>query len=207
MRRNTRFWLLGSVVTLAAALMLLTTFALAASSGKGHHGRKAQHVRWDIISLVGGNFPGPANPGGHASAMAPDGDVITLTGSGTFVAPASGKGSRAARGGGTWTTSMGARGRYRVTALVSWTFANFQATTPTLIDNIDHGRRSNGTAVLKIRFSDGSTGVLTVGCHGPGAPPGIFEGIATTKGYKTYYAVQPPAAGVDANRTIFHLGR
>jgi hypothetical protein len=23
---------------------------------------------------------------------------------------------------------------------------------------------------------------LTIGCHGPGAPPGIFEGIAVTKG-------------------------
>jgi hypothetical protein len=196
--------MLGGVMTLAAALMLLTTFALAASSGKSH-GHKAQHVRWDIISLVGGNFPGPANPGGHASASAPDGDVITVTGSGTFVAPASGKGSRAARGRGTWTTSMGGSGTYRVTGLVSWEFANFQATTPTLIDNIDHGRRSNGTAVLRIAFSDGSKGVLTVGCHGPGAPPGIFEGIATTKGYKTYYTVQPPTAGVDANRTIFHV--
>jgi hypothetical protein len=44
-----------------------------------------------------------------------------------------------------------------------------------------------------------------VGCHGPGAPPGIFEGIATTKGFKTYYAVQPPAPGVDANRTLYHV--
>jgi hypothetical protein len=207
MRRNRRFWLLGAVVTLVAVLMLVATLASAAPSGKGHPGRKAQHVRWDIISLVGGNPPGPLNPGGHASATAPDGDTITLTGSGTFVAPASGKGSRAARGGGTWTTSLGASGTYRVTRLVSWEFANLQATTPMFIDNIDHGRRSNGTAVLSIAFSDGSKGVLTVGCHGPGAPPGIFEGIATTKGYKTYYAVQPPAAGVDANRTLFHVRR
>ena len=63
----------------------------------------------------------------------------------------------------------------------------------------------NGTAVLRIAYSDGSRGVLTVGCHGPGAPPGIYEGIATTKGYKTYYTVQAPAGGVDANRTIFHV--
>jgi len=47
------------------------------------------HVRWDIISLVGGNFPGPANPGGSASASAANGgDTITLTGTGTFVAGA-----------------------------------------------------------------------------------------------------------------------
>jgi hypothetical protein len=82
--------------------------------------------------------------------------------------------------------------------------ANFQ-TEVGFIDNIDEGTKANGVSVLKIKFSDGSTGVLTVGCHGPGAPPGIFEGIATTKGYKTYYSVQPPAPGVDANRTLFHV--
>ena len=60
-------------------------------------------------------------------------------------------------------------------------------------------------AVLTIRFSDGQSGVLTVGCHGPGSPPGIFEGIATTKGFKTYYRVHDPVGGADANRTIFHV--
>jgi hypothetical protein len=68
-------------------------------------------------------------------------------------------------------------------------------------------KRANGTAVLGIEYSDGSQGVLTVGCHGPGAPPGIFEGIATTKGFKTYYSVQAPVSGVNANRTIFHILR
>jgi hypothetical protein len=97
----------------------------------------------------------------------------------------------------TWTTTGGGGGTYRVTALVSWQFANFQ-TEVGFIDNIGEGTKANGTAVLEIAFSDGSTGVLTVGCHGPGAPPGIFEGIATTKGYKTYYTVQAPAGGVDA---------
>ena len=150
--------------------------------------------------------PGPLNPGGHASATAPNGgDTITLTGSGTFVAPASG-GSSAATGGGTWTTSSGASGTYTVTGLVSWVNAGPQGpTTPPFIDNIDHGTRVNGTAVLRITFSDGSRGVLTIGCHGPGAPPGIFEGIATTKGYTTYYNVPDPVPGVDAGRTNFHV--
>ncbi len=98
----------------------------------------------------------------------------------------------------------GGSGTYRVTALVSWQFANFQ-TDVGFIDNIGGGRATNGTSVLEMVFSDGSTGVLTVGCHGPGAPPGIFEGIATTKGYKTYYTVPSPVPGVDANRTIFHV--
>jgi hypothetical protein len=196
MQRKRRFWGLGAVVPFGAALLLITTFASAAPGS-------AQHVRWDIISTTG-IPPAPINPGGHASATAPDSDTITLTGSGTFVAPANGGGSSAATGGGTWTTTSGGSGTYTVTALVSWQFANFQ-TDVGFIDNIDEGTRANGMSVLEIAFSDGSTGVLTVGCHGPGAPPGIFEGIATTKGYKTYYAVQSPAPGVDANRTLFHV--
>lgn len=188
---------LGALLTLGAVVVLLTTLASAASS------TSAQHVRWDIISTTG-IPPAPINPGGQASATAPDGDTITLTGSGHFVAPAKGGGSSAATGGGTWTTTSGGSGTYKVKALVTWQMANFQ-TEVGFIDNIDEGTKANGTSVLKIKFSDGSTGVLTVGCHGPGAPPGIFEGIATTKGYKTYYSVQPPAPGVDANRTLFHV--
>src|SRR5438874_6911006 len=197
MRHSARFWGLGAVVALAAALTLLTTFASAASS------RGAAHVRWDIVSTTG-IPPAPLNPGGHASATAPDGDTITLTGAGHLVAPASGGGCGGVGGGGTWTTSSGGSGTYQVTALVSWQRANDQANVG-FVDNIDEGTRTNGAVVLKIAFSDGSSGVLTVGCHGPGAPPGIFEGIATTKGYKTYYNVPTPAPGVDAGRTIFHV--
>src|SRR5712691_6986515 len=199
MRRKTWVSGLGALVAIGAVLMLLTTFASAASSGG------AAHVRWDIVS-TSGIPPGPLNPGGHASATAPDGDTITLMGSGTFVAPASGGGSDAVTGGGTWSTTAngGASGTYTVTGLVSWESAGAQACCP-FIDNIDEGTRTNGTAVVTIAFSDGAQGVLTIGCHGPGAPPGIFEGIATMKSYKTYYTVQPPSAGVDANRTIFHV--
>jgi hypothetical protein len=197
MRIRTWRFLFGAVATLAAALALLVTLSSAASGG-------AQHVRWDIVSLTGGAPPGPVNAGGHASATAPDGDTITLMGSGTFVAPASGGGSGAVTGGGTWKTSRGGSGTYTVTSLVSWESAGPQACCP-LIDNIDEGTATNGNAVLTIAFSDGAQGVLTIGCHGPGAPDGIFEGIATTKGYKTYYTVQPPTSGVDANRTIFHV--
>ena len=196
--RKRRFLQLGvALLTLAAALVALVTWSSAAS------GDGAQHVRWDIISTTG-IPPGPLNPGGHASATAPDGDTITLTGSGHFVAPASGGGSGAVDGGGTWTTTSGGSGTYTVTGLVSWVSAGPQANVG-FVDNIDEGTRTNGTAVLTIAFSDGATGVLTIGCHGPGAPPGIFEGIATTKSYKTYYTVQPPTAGVDANRTLFHV--
>jgi hypothetical protein len=181
-------------------LALTALLPLTATAGGAHM------VRWDIISLVGGAPPGPINPGGHASAMAPDGDMIMLTGSGTFVAPAgSNGGSGAVTGGGTWETNT-ASGTYVVKELVSFVKANAQSSTPTFIDNIgDVNKRTNGTAVLRIQFSDGSSGVLTVGCHGPGAPPGIIEGIATTKGFKTYYEVEEPVGGVDANRTLFHV--
>jgi hypothetical protein len=194
MRRRARWWGFAGMVAVAAALLLGVTLPSSASGG-------ATHVRWDIISLVGSTV----SAGGHASASAANGgDTITITGSGTFVAPDSGGGSGAATGGGMWTTSGGGSGTYEVTSLVSWQSAGPQANAG-LIDTIDDGTRTNGNAVLDVAFSDGTTGVLTVGCHGPGAPAGIFEGIATTKGVKTYYNVQGPSAGVDANRTIFHV--
>lgn len=196
-------------VRLSAVLMLSLLVPLAFASAVSG---QAKHARWDIISLVGGGFPGPANAGGVASALAPDNTKITLTGFGTFVAPAGHNGgSGAVTGGGTWQTfdAAGAStgsGTYEVKELVSFVFDNLQSQTPFLIDNIgDTNERANGTAVLRIEYSDGSRGVLTVGCHGPGASAGIFEGIATTKGFKTYYNVQAPAGGVDANRTIFHV--
>src|SRR5438874_7227711 len=143
----------GGFLACAAALVLLAALpSAAADHGKsGKH--SAMHVRWDIISLVGGNPPGPINPGGSASASAPNGgDTITLTGTGTFVAPAGNKGeSGAVTGGGNWHTSTGGSGTYVVTGLVSFVMANLQASTPTFIDNIGNlSERSNGTAVLKI---------------------------------------------------------
>ena len=193
-------------LAVALALSALAAALLTAFAGGAAAGDKNATLRWDIISLTGGAPPGPINPGGVASAQAPDGDTITLTGSGTFVSPGGeDEDSHAVTGRGTWQTSTGS-GTYKVKGLVSFVFANFQSSPPVFIDNIGNlNERANGAAVLRIRYSDGSQGVLTVGCHGPGAPPGIFEGIAATKGYKTYYNVQPPVNGVNANRTIFHV--
>src|SRR5712672_2055112 len=83
---------------------------------------QAAHVRWDIISV---NFVPPftVSAGGVASATANDGSYITITGSGTFVAPGGGDGtSGATTGGGTWTTHTSGgvvtgTGTYEVTGL------------------------------------------------------------------------------------------
>ncbi len=173
----------------------------------------AAHVRWDIVSLNFSTTPLTVSAGGvaFASARNPSTPRIRLTGSGTFVAPASGGLSGAATGGGAWETFSGATstgsGTYRVTGLVSWQFANLQ-TPGSLNDNIgNQAQAANGTAVLRIEYSDGSEGTLGIGCHGPGAPDGIVEGVIATKGVVTFWDAAAPAPGVDANRTIFHVAR
>jgi len=149
----------------------------------------------------------------YASARngaAASGLKIKLTGSGTF---ASGGGASAVTGGGTWETfkhcpsacvSTGS-GTYSVTSLASWEFANLQ-TPGAIIDLVDPGvPGANGNAVLRIRYSDGSEGILGVGCHGPGAPDGISEGVIATKNFVTYWDEEAPVADVNANRTAFHI--
>ena len=170
---------------------------------------EADHVRWDIIHLNDTTTPPTISAGGHAFASArnPSTLRIRLTGSGTFVSPASRGTSGAVTGGGTWETFNGAvltgSGMYEVTKLASWEFANLQ--TGMLLDLIDMGARANGNAVLRITYSDGSEGILGVGCHGAGAPAGIVEGVIATKNFVTYWDANPPVAGVDANRTVFHI--
>jgi hypothetical protein len=205
--RRKGFLGLGAVLALGALVALLTIFVSAASA-------KAKHVRWDIVSVspipIAPPPPVTFNPGGVASAEAANGGgTITLTGSGTFVAPAGGGGSNGVTGGGTWTTSTGGSGTYKVTALVAWEFGSPQSLLigglPVTDNTGDTTERANGNAVLRIQYDDGSQGVLTVGCHGPGAPAGIFEGIAVTKGFTTYYDVPAPLPNVNAGRTLFHV--
>ena len=196
-------WILASAVVSLAGLLCMTA-GLPVVQGS------ADHVRWDIISLNPTTTPFPTISAGgvaFASARNPSSLSIKLTGSGTFVGPASGGTSGAATGGGTWetfsdTTSTGS-GTYEVVGLANWTFSNLQL--PVLIDLIDDGARSNGVAVLRIRYSDGSEGVLGIGCHGPGAPDGTLEGVIASKGHVTYWDAQAPVGGVDADRTIFHV--
>jgi len=178
---------------------------------------QAAHVRWDIVSPIFGPPPSflplTFNAGGQASASADDGSYITLTGSGTFVAPAAGDGtSSAVTGGGTWQTfdSTGTptgSGSYKVTGLVRWEVPPGFFDTTFLIDNIGNAAEaSTGLAILRIEFSDGSHGVLTVSCNLVNTPPSVFEGITVSKGFVDYWNRAlgvSPAANPDIS--LFHV--
>lgn len=171
------------------------------------HGQ-AQHVRWDIVNLAF-TAPPTASAGGVAFATArnPSSLSIALRGSGTFVAPASGGESSAVTGGGTWQTfsggSMTGSGTYVVRRLALWQFSGLQ--TPGTINDLIGPNGANGNAVFRIEYSDGSEGILGVGCHGPGAPNGIVEGVIASKDNVTYWDAGAPAPGVNTNRTAFHI--
>jgi hypothetical protein len=187
----------ASVLVVAVALSVFG-FAGSASSEP-----KDLKYRWDIVSI---DFDaGTVSAGGTAAAMASDDSKIVLTGSGTF---RPGLPSRVS-GGGTWRTlsPRGAErdsGTYRVTRLVS--FARAPGDLQGLTDEIgDLADARAGLAHLRIRYSDGSTGVLTVSCHLHGTPDSVFEGVTASKAYVTYVHPVPPVDGVDANRTLFHV--
>jgi hypothetical protein len=188
-----------------SSILMMTAAAPFASA-------QAAHVRWDLVSA---NFVPPftVSAGGVASATANDGSYITMTGSGTFVAPGGGDGtSGATTGGGTWTTHTSGgvvtgTGAYTVTGLVRWDPAPFEpGGPPPRTDLIDPSAiRSTGLAVLRITYSDGQHGILVVSCTGVTAPAFMFEGITATKEFTDYKSPVPPVGGVDANRTLFHI--
>jgi hypothetical protein len=166
-------------------------------------------VRWDIISLDFTTLT--VSAGGVASAIAQDGSHITsldlehsspLRAGMERRAPpevaARGKHSPLAR------ITPSASGTYSVTGLVRWDQA--PGTFPANVDAIDDVAEAHGgLAVLRIEFSDGSHGVLTVSCHFNGTPNSVFEGIRVTKGYVDYWNGTAPVGGVNANRTVFHV--
>jgi hypothetical protein len=189
------------------SLVVLLSLSVSAPIAYG----QAAHIRWDIITFTSASPPTLGD--GFASALANDNSAITLTGSGTFVAPTDGSGSsRAVTGGGTWETFSGAgstgSGIYKVTGLVRWeeapgSLAGGTGTVDTLGSLED---THAGLAVLRIEYSDGESGVLAVSCTLPGSPAGIFEGITASKGFVDYWNRVAPI-GMDANRTLFHALR
>ena len=200
---------LGPSIIVSLAMIVIMTAAAPIAFAQ------ASHVRWDIINVIfaAPGMPNTLLPGGIASATANDGSHITLTGSGTFVAPAGGNGtSSAVSGGGKWTTysSKGAvtgTGTYEVTGLVLWEPSPLPAgNLPTPIDKIEPSdRTSTGVAVLRIAYSDGEKGILVVSCEGYLSPASAYEGIHATKGLTDYKSPVAPVPGVNANRTTFHV--
>ena len=106
----------------------------------------------------------------------------------------------------TGTNSTGS-GTYAVTGGVAFTVVPGSTPAAGTIDSIGNPDDSrSGLLILRVRYSDGEDGVLTVSCHGGGAvPETIFEGITATKGFVGYVDRGKPEAGVDQNRTAFHV--
>jgi hypothetical protein len=155
-------------------------------------------VRWDIIHIA---FPN-VTAGGSASATSADSYKITLTGSGTFRLGDEGE----VTGGGTWTTYSGpaitGSGTYVVTGLIKFDLAPGSLVGTPIIDHIGNIENTHaGLAFLRIRYSDGSRGVLSVSCNLPGAPPSIAEQITASKGF-VHYSNHPPGVG---GSTLFHI--
>jgi hypothetical protein len=143
----------------------------------------AAHIGWQIF--------------GSASATAADGLKIIVTGSGTFVAPAGGGGtSSAVTGGGTWETRdasavVTGSGTYMVTGLVRWERA--AASVPSIPGS------TAGLAILRVEYSDGSAGTLTISCRITAAQPGRIEGVTASKGFVDFW--NPTLPG----RNLFHV--
>ena len=188
------------IISAEALILGLGLFSSSATAGE-------IAVRWDIIHLAF-TSPPTISAGGTASATTknPSSLKIELTGAGTFKPGESGD----VTGGGTWVTYSGCpracvptgSGMYQVTRLASWEFDNLQLL---VLNDLIGQNAANGNVVFRIRYSDGSSGTLGIGCHGPGAHDGIVEGVIATKDFVTYWDAAAPAANVDANRTSFHI--
>jgi hypothetical protein len=185
-----RRWFLG----MTALLFPL----LSSSIAKGDGQEEETRVRWDIIHFTSFNPP-TVEAGGRSAALAEDMSKLTLSGSGTFVVGD----SEEVTGGGTWEIrdrggNLTGSGTYRVTRLVRWEVAPGRP-GPALVDRIGNvADLRAGLAHLRIRYSDGSQGILIVSCHLLTSPDAIFEGITASKGFVDFWSRAGP------NGTLFH---
>lgn len=191
-----------------AAAGLLGTLSSPAARADDDDGKR---IRWDIVNI----FPltDCVRPGGHASARAQDGAKITVTGSGTFP-DVRDQCTRHVTGRGTWEITPGTaptgcfsgNGTFKVTELLSWTVA--PGVFPVICDAIGAEEDfRGGLAKLRVKYSNGTTGVLTVSCHAAGTPDCVFEGITASMEFEDFWNAEAPVPGVDANRTAFHVVR
>lgn len=173
---------------LRCAALIVTTLLVSAPMKATAN---AKVFRWDIITF---NSQGAPIPGGQAVALADNvvGAIasMTLTGSGTFDT----SDVLNVTGGGTFVIrnfpegSTRASGTYEVTRLVQYIPSPEIPGTNIL----------GGLAILAIRYSDGSEGIIVVNC-GITGPPQQTEGVTTTKGDIDYWSIQ-------GGNTLFHVG-
>ena len=176
--------------------LCFAAFAMVALMGSGTLSpvsatASAKVFRWDIITF---DSQGNPIPGGQAVALADNvqGGIasITLTGSGTFdtseLSNVTGEGTYVVRNFP--DGSIQSSGTYQVTRLVRF--------DPTAV--ISGTDLLGGLAVLAIKYSDGSRGILVVNCA-INAPPQESEGVTATKATVDYWSIQ-------GGFTLFHMG-
>jgi hypothetical protein len=127
---------------------------LTAANANGNH----DTYTW----IVGATTPG-------ATAMAPDGSTITLTGSGTLTAGPDNTPS----GGGTHTLSTGGSGTFSVTGVLGFVSYGAGTALPGAF---------GGETKLNVRLGNGASGVLTITCLQGSPPAGKEEGITVDLG-------------------------
>jgi hypothetical protein len=143
------------VLALLALGLLLGVSGLAtASNANGNH----DSYSWSVGFTTG-----------TATAVAPDGSTITMSGDGTLMA---GPG-KTATGSGSYSLSTGGSGTYTVTGIDS--FVSYGAGTA-------FPGAFGGEAKLKIALSNGDSGVLTIYCLQGSPPPSKMEGISVILG-------------------------
>jgi hypothetical protein len=119
-----------------------------------------------------------------ATAIAPDGSTITMTGRGTFTA---GPGNTA-NGRGTYTLSAGGGGTFTVTGIQG--FVSYGAGTGL-------PGAFGGEVKLNVTLSNGASGVLTIYCLQSSPPAGKEEGITVILGNGGQFTKQ------DGGNTVF----
>jgi len=144
-----------------ALLLLLPLLVVAITRGDAE-----TELKWTVF----GNVP----------ALANDGSIIRIGGTGSFVVDEPNN----VTGGGTWATldSSGTTptsGTFQVTSLVE--FDPAPGTVP------GAPKLRAGLAFLQITYSDGTRGILVVGCRLNGTPVSVAEGFTASKGNIDYW--------------------
>ena len=145
---------LAAFVISFAAVGLVTTPALASDANGTHE---------SYVWVVAGD-----------TSMAPDGSTITLRGHGMLTAGPGG----VATGGGTFTNSSGGSGTWTATAVDGFVSYGLAGPEPFPLPPGSTG----GKAKLRVFFSDGQAGVLTIFCMLGSPPPSVMEGVTLVLG-------------------------